>query len=200
MPEWPHPTVLWTIHYFLLSFKGKLSWACWEAKYTADMNYSSDCKGRIYKGSWETWKPAKLTSAGLVIWTSAGQEASTSSFEALWCFYQRVEHNTKRNLLVFINEIRDMVTVSRVIETNRNRKASLYWGDYFLLLEGKEVQCFDENLLVAKKWTASRFPQGPVKIFENKDGSKQLMSLAKASVKRKYKQKLIEPWMNHWIN
>lgn len=115
MPEWPHPTVLWTIHYFLLSFKGKLSWACWEAKYTADMNYSSDCKGRIYKGSWETWKPAKLTSAGLVIWTSAGQEASTSSFEALWCFYQRVEHNTKRNLLVFINEIRDMVTVQVVI-------------------------------------------------------------------------------------
>lgn len=120
MPEWPHPTVLWTMHYFLLYFKGKLSWACWEAKYTEDMNYSSDCKGRIHEGSWETWKPANLSSAGLVIWISAGQDASTPSFEALQCFY-RVENNTKRNLLVFINEIRDVVAV-QVVNVQGYRK------------------------------------------------------------------------------
>lgn len=41
-----------------------------------------------------------------------------------------------------------------------------------MLLEGKEVQCFDEKLLVAVKLTASRFPEGPVEIVENEDGSK----------------------------
>lgn len=129
MPEWPH--VFWTMHHILLNFKGKLSWACWEARSTARINNSTGSKARIHTGSWET-----------------GNQRISPVRDWL---YGRSSH-------VFLGGLRAVLTWAGSSGCNWLRLKTwmeievITFRNARLPLEGKEVKCFDENFFFLSLW------------------------------------------------
>lgn len=145
-----------------LYFKGKVSWACWEARYAADINNSS--KGRIHIGPWET---GNQQISPLLDWLFRLVQARDFDvflrglWEVLTQDGSRVENDTEESLWSLLLECEMWLLYSSGcnwlglktwmeyrLDTPNNKKKNKEPAARWLLLrarvllEGKEVQCF----------------------------------------------------------